>query len=431
MIYLVDRSKGEGNLRLALLPPTDFSGASLTMQVGWPNVGPGGAWYFRARLMDQFGHVWLSPQYQSTDTNAPATPNANLVPWIIGPAPLPSSFEGGFDSSRVTEIWFDVWLSATPAQQFAITIDAFTLGVPGLKPYLSTQLPNNAAQTLFGGYIASVAMSDRGALDGSVEVAYACRDYKLFTDARNWNKDYTNLNFTDAQIIRDTLTGTALVPSVLTLGNIASTGVLAMNFSYQTVTQVLNAVSKATGLSWYVDANGVFNYVQPDAQPVRVVLSDQPNGNPFRVDAYAEDFFAPANDVTFVGDHVTAHVWDQASIDRYGLLQWVDYDLRVTHADTALTAASTDLARASTPNERGQITCWTVGARPGNVIDASASRYGWSNKQLQVQKVQMRQLGDNAATSEVVITVGDYNPTITDAIASIAKSVASTSGASI
>jgi hypothetical protein len=283
-------------------------------------------------------------------------------------------------------------------------------------------------QTLFGGYITSVAMADGGALDGSVNVAYSCRDYKLFTDGRSWNRDYTTLGLTDDQIISDVLTGTGLVPSILTLGTMTRTTTLALNFQYQTVTQCLNAIASATGLSWYVDASGVFNYVAPAAQPVVVVLTDQPGGNAFRVDNYSEDFYSPANDITFLGDGVSAHVYDQASIDQYGRLQWIDSDLRVTHAETALTAATTDLARASTPNERAQITCWTVGAQPGNVLSATAARYGWSDKRLLVQKVELTQMGDSAANTQAVITCGDYNPTIVDAIAAIAQEVAATSG---
>ena len=434
MLLTVDRSQGAGAIRLALLPPSDFSGASFQMQVTWPAGGPGGAWYFHARLIDQMGHSWISPQYQSTDVNAPIPDVPNPVPWVIGPAALPAFYEGQFDASAVTQIWFEVWLSTNLAPQiFSMSIDSVLLGIPGLKPFalVPDQLPNNQAQTLFGGYIASVAMADKGALDGSVEVAYACRDYRLFTDARTWNKDYTALGYTDDGIIREVLTSTGLVPGVLTLGNIASTGPLALAFSYQTVTQILNAITAATGKSWYIDADGVFNYVTPAAQPAVVILTDQPGGNVFRVDSYSEDFYAPANDVTFVGDTVTAHVYDQNSINTYGLLQWVDYDLRVTRADTALLSAQTDLARASTPSERAQITCWTVGAKPGNVIQASAARYGWASKQLQVQRVQMTQLGDSAASTQVVITCGDYNPTLTDAITAIAKATQSTTGASI
>jgi hypothetical protein len=230
-------------------------------------------------------------------------------------------------------------------------------------------------------------------------------------------------------MITEILNATGLAPSIVTLGTIAETGALQLNFQYQSVTQCLDAIASATGLVWSIDASGVFVYAVPASQPVIVDLTDAPGGTPFRVESYAEDFYAPANDVTFVGDGVSARVYDQTSIDKYGLMQWTDYDMRVTHADTALTAAETDLARASTPNERAELTCWTVGAIPGNVIRATAQRYGWVAKEFAVQHVEMTQLGDSGATTETKLTVGDYNPTLLDGMQAVAKEIAASNAA--
>jgi hypothetical protein len=430
MILVVDRSKGAGTIRLAQFPPTDYRGSDFSMEVAWPKGGPGGDWWFRGRLVDAERYSWSSDTIQSPNPNGPEPASTYLIPWLIGPDALPPRMAKTFDPSRVTEIWFDCWLSPDLTQTFEIGVDWVILGAPKFAPWSlrTSTLPASVIQTLFGGLISSVQMRDPGASDGTVTLNYTCRDYKLFTDGRTWNKDYTNLGLWDDQIISEVLTGTGLTPSILKLGPIAHTAVLALNFQYQTVTQVLDTIAKATGLVWFIDADGTFNYVVPDSQPVIVALTDQPGGDNFRVDEYDEDFFAPANDVTFIGDGVTAHVYDQASIDTYGLLQWTDYDMRVTKADTALQFAQTDLARSSTPNERGQFTCWKVGAKPGNIVRATAARYGWNQKDFAVQRVEMTQMANRAADTEVVLTVGDYNPTLADAMAQIAKQVATSSG---
>jgi hypothetical protein len=434
MLFEVDRTYSYGSCQLAQFAPTDFLGAYFTMQVSWP-LQPGGDWYFGANLEDSSGRAWQSPRVHAPNPSAPADPNTSRVPWRIGPIALPAAWQNAFDPSAVTQIWFECWVSAiTPNQQFLISVDTVNLGPPASTAAWSlvpNVLPPAAQQTIFGGYIVSVAMADAGALDGSVDVTYSCRGYRLFTDARQWNKDYTQLAMTDAQIIQDILTGTGLVPSIFSYGAIVSTGIVALNFAYQTVTQCLNAIANATGLVWSIDANGVFSYVQPDAQPVFIALTDQPGGIPFKVDNYAEDFYAPANDITFVGDGVTAHVYDQSSIDKYGRLQWVDYDMRVTQASTALLAAQTDLAESSVPKERAQLRCWQVGALPGNIVSATAARYGWSNKAFEVQRVQLQALGDAGATTQVVLSVGDYNPTLADAVAEIAKSVNATAAGGV
>lgn len=429
MLLQVDRQTPFGSILLGLFAPTDFSGAYFSVVVGWP-LDPGGDWSFNGYLEDAHGRIWRSPRIQAANPASAGDPNTFNVRMQIGPVALPAAWSNAFDARETTQVWFECYVSpTTPNQVFTISLESVTIGVSGFAPFQLPQptLPAAQMQTLFGGYIASVSMQDAGAQDGTVDVTYACRDYKVFTDGRSWNKDYTDLAMTDAQILSDILTGTALVPSILSLGSIVSTGVLALNFQYQTVTQCLNAIANATGLTWFIDPSGVFNYLVPATQPVIVALTDQPGGKPFRLDSYSEEFFSPANDVTFFGDGVSAHVWNQASIDTFGRLQWNDYDLRVTHSDTALTAAQTDLARASTPSERGQITCWSVGAKPGNVISATAARYGWTNKQLEVQRVDMVQMGDSAQNTQVTITVGDYNPTLADAIEAIAKEVASTS----
>jgi hypothetical protein len=162
---------------------------------------------------------------------------------------------------------------------------------------------------------------------------------------------------------------------------------------------------------------------------VVVELTDQAGGDSFRVESYNEDFYAPANDVTFIGDGVTAHVYDQGSINKYGLLQWIDYDLRVTKSDTALQFAQTDLARSATPNEQAEIVCWKVGAQPGGIVRLTAVRYGWQGKEMVVQRVTLKQLPDRGAMTEVRLTLGDYNRTLADAIAQIAAEVNATAAA--
>jgi hypothetical protein len=431
MLLEVTRSLSDGAIQLDSFAPADFRGASFTGQIGWPEGGPGGDWYFRFALADASGRFWFTTPVRALDPAA-APGAAWLIPYQIGPQPLPTAWREQFDAEQTTQVWFQIWLDQSyPAQVFTVTVDWVTVGAPAFAPWsLATEtLPATARTTLFGGIITSVQMADAGALSGAVEVTYSCRAYRVFTDGRTWNKDYSALEYTDRQMITEIFNATGLAPSIVRLGTIAETGVLQLNFQYQTVTQCLDAIASATGLTWSIDAMGTLVYAAPASQPVIVELSDAPGATPFRVDSYAEDFYAPANDVTFVGDGVTARVYDQTSIDKYGLMQWTDYDLRVTHADTALTAAETDLARASTPNERAEITCWTVGAIPGNVIRATAQRYGWSAKELAIQRVEMTQLGDSAATTETKLTVGDYNPTLLDGMAAVAKEIAAADAA--
>jgi hypothetical protein len=426
LLIQVNRKNGSGQVRLAHFVPTDFQDCYLSLLVEWPKGGPGGAWFFRARLVDAAGASWYGSQISG---NQDALPNPYLIFYKLGPDRLPAP-SAAFDSERVTEIWFECGFSVEDTV-FNIAVDAVYLGAPLFAPWSlpRMQLAAGAPQTLFAGFVASRAMSDLGALDGTVEVSYACRDYRLFTDGRTWTKDYTTLGWYDDQIIRDVLTGTGLTPSILRLGSIAHTTVLELNFEYQSVTQILDAVAKATGRVWFIDVQGLFTYGENPTIAV-LELTDTAGQPSFRVESYSEDFFAPANDVTFVGDGVTAHIYDQDSIDRYGLLQWVDYDLRVTHADTALTFAQTDLARASTPNERGELVCWTVGAQPGGLVRLTAARYGWQAKEMEVQRVVLSQMPDRAATTEVRLTVGDYNPTLADAMAQIAAEVSATTAAS-
>lgn len=426
MLLQVNQAQGVGSVRLASFPATDFRGAMFSARVEWPKGGPGGAWSFFFRLQDAAGGAWFS---SAISGNADALPNPYRIVYSIGPDALPERAAAAFDAARVVAIWFDVVLTPA-AQTFDVGVDAVSLGAPVFPPWSLgvMALPAAAAQTLFAGVVTSRALHDAGAQDGTVDISYTCRDYKLFTDGRSWTKDYTALGLYDDEIIRDVLTGTGLSPSILQIGLLARTAVLALNFQYQTVTQILDAIAKATGRVWFIDVRGFLNYGENPAVPI-LELSDEPGKASFRVEQYSEDFFMPANDVTFVGDGVTAHVYDQNSINRYGLLQWIDYDLRVTHADTALTFAQTDLARASTPNEQGEIVCWTVGAQPGGVVKCTAARYGWQAKELAVQRVVLRQLADRAATTEVRLSVGDYNPTLADAIAQIAREVnATTSG---
>jgi hypothetical protein len=425
MLFQVDRKYGAGQVRLAHFAPTDFHDCYLSLAVEWPKGGPGGAWFFRGRLVDANGASWYGSQISG---NQDALPNPYRIVYNLGPDRLPMR-SAAFDSTRVIEIWFECGFS--PADTvFTIGVDAVYLGAPLFAAWSLPQMALTAASpsTLFVGFVAARSMADAGALDGTVEVSYTCRDYKLFTDGRQWTKDYTALGLYDDQIIRDVLTGTGLTPSILQTGTITRTAVLALNFEYQTVTQILDAIAKATGRVWFIDVNGVLTYGENPAIPI-LELADVAGKPSFRVEAYSEDFYAPANDVTFVGDGVTAHVYDQNSIDQYGLLQWVDYDLRVTHANTALQYAQTDLARASTPNERGELVCWTVGAQPGGIVRLTAARYGWNGKEMAVQRVVLKQLPDRAATTEARLTVGDYNPTLADAMAQIAAEVNATAAA--
>jgi hypothetical protein len=433
MLFEVERAQGMGTVLLAQFAPVDYRGAAFAAQVAWPAGGPGGDWWFRFALVDQSGRVWYTQETAPADPAAPAPETAWLIPYAVGPEALPTAWQDAFDAQQTTQIWFQVWTdpAAYPAQVFDVAIDWVQLGAPAFAAWsLATEtLPATTRETLFGGLVSSVSMTDGGALDGTVTITYSCRDYQVFTDGRSWNKDYTAAGMTDAQIIREILTGTGLTPSILTAGAITETGVLSLNFSYQTVTQCLDAIANATGLVWTIAADGTLNYQAPPAAPPTLTLTDQAGGNAFRVDEYALDWYAPANDVTFFGDGVSAHVYDQASIDQYGLMQWLDYDLRITHADTALTAAESDLERAATPNERASITCWTVGAQPGTVILATAARYGWTAKALEVQTVKLTQLADSGATTEVVLTCGDYQPTLLAAMQAVAKEAAATTAA--
>jgi hypothetical protein len=112
------------------------------------------------------------------------------------------------------------------------------------------------ASILFGGYVTSVNMANKGI--GTVEYEITCADYTRLLDRNLAHKTYENM--TDLAIIQDLVSTYCLGSGITTTNAIVGVTISQISFNYIQLSQAMRRICELTGRSWYIDYSKDIHY---------------------------------------------------------------------------------------------------------------------------------------------------------------------------
>lgn len=198
-----------------------------------------------------------------------------------------------------------------------------------------TYMPN-AGETIryFAGFISNIKRD----IEGITKIYHCqCQDYTILLDRTLVNEVYASQ--TDAQIL--TAIFTKYLPEID-----ASTYVATGNthdkitFNRATLREVIDILSRESGLDWYVDYNKNLRYFTKETNLAPFGLSDSPDNSttyPYGSLSYERDFTSPINRVTVIGGY---YLSDDNDFELPGNAQttelWLPYRMTAPDGETQI-----------------------------------------------------------------------------------------------
>lgn len=348
-----------------------------------------------------------------------------------GPADL-----GAFSTLVLADIyattvpsWTDPGFDITQVDTLAIVLQSADSVIPAPAKFWwyvdFYELRRTDPITLFSGYISSLEATLDYAADGSLLFSASCRDQRVLTDTTIFSKTYSSQS--DQATILDILAITGLSSAIFAdTTTVQNLGNVAFDFQRSSVTDALNQIAKATGGAWRIDADQKLYYFNATSAlaPAPWELTDNDadidgaTKFAYYLRSYQRDFFTPANKVTVIGKDssgapIVATSEDTASQTTYGRVFEQVWNPSYFGTLASIQALADEyIASHKAPLEKCTVEVELInlgGLRVGQFLKITNSQFGWTAKQMRVQRLQAtaRQGTDQI---RYVLDLGDYRP---------------------